>query len=381
MVLAGRALVTSLIVLVALPAGAIGRTSAKVRDRALDRAVERLVEMKGGPPGAAAIVQRGVRPRLHTAGVAKRHGDTPIVANDYMRLASVSKAFSGAAALALVDQGKLSLGDTIAARVPGMPAAWGAVTLRQLLDHTSGLPNYAANKTFLDQFAANPRAILTPRELIAFVAGEPLQFQPGTSYAYSNTDNLIIGLMVEAATGQSYDGALASLVYGPLGLRRTSLPTGYTLPWPYVHGYDVAAGKKPADVSQAISMAYLWAAGGIVSTQGDLNRFIRGYVGKRLFGAATRVQQLRFVKGSSQPPGPGRNSAGLGIFRYRTRCGTVYGHTGNLPGYTQFAAANRSATRSVVFTVNTQLSPDSGRAATFAALRRAYELAVCAALA
>ena len=81
-------------------------------------------------------------------------------------------------------------------------------------------------------------------------------------------------------------------------------------------------------------MSVVWASGAMVSTPFELNRFIRAYASGRLFGAATHSQQLRFVPGSSEPPGPGTNAAGLGIFRYRTRCGTVFGHTGNFPGYT-----------------------------------------------
>jgi D-alanyl-D-alanine carboxypeptidase len=119
-----------------------------------------------------------------------------------------------------------------------------------------------------------------------------------------------------------------------------------------------------------------------VSTPADLNSFIRGYVGSRLFGSKTRAQQRRVVEGgSSDPPGPGENAAGLGIFRYKTRCGTVWGHTGSIAGYTQFAAASPDGSRSVTVTVNEQLSPTEGAPGVFEALRRAEALAVCAALA
>jgi len=126
-----------------------------------------------------------------------------------------------------------------------------------------------------------------------------------------------------------------------------------------------------------------WASGGIQSTPDDLNRFIRGYAGRKLFGRRTQRRQLRFVEGSSDPPGPGVNSAGLGIFRYRTGCGTVYGHTGSFPGYTQFTAATLNGRRSVTVSVNEQLLPDSAGSAraAFKALRRIDRLAVCAALA
>jgi D-alanyl-D-alanine carboxypeptidase len=132
----------------------------------------------------------------------------------------------------------------------------------------------------------------------------------------------------------------------------------------------------PQDISSLIDPAWTWAAGGLVSTPADLNRFARGYVSGRLFSAAVRHQQLQTVTGDSEPPGPGANSAGLGIFRYRTRCGTVYGRTGNFLGYTQFFAARLNGRRSVVVSVNEQLRPDVDRRM-FDSLRDAETLAVC----
>lgn len=133
-------------------------------------------------------------------------------------------------------------------------------------------------------------------------------------------------------------------------------------------------------MSEAINPSGAWASGGIVSTPYDLNRFIRGLLGRTYFGRRTQEAQLEFVAGgTSDPPGPGENSAGLAIFRYETRCGTVYGHTGNFPGYTQFAAASRDGSRSATVSASLQLRPDID-AQVFAALRHTFELAACAAL-
>jgi len=116
----------------------------------------------------------------------------------------------------------------------------------------------------------------------------------------------------------------------------------------------------------------------VVATPLDLNRFIRGYAGGALFGGATRDAQLTFVDGSSDPPGPGTNSAGLAIFRYEADCGTMYGHTGNIFGYTQFTAATLDGSRSVAVSANEQLSANL-RPEIFAKLARVNELALCAA--
>ena len=125
-----------------------------------------------------------------------------------------------------------------------------------------------------------------------------------------------------------------------------------------------------------------WASGGIVSTPPNHNDFIRGYVGDDLFDRRSRAQQRRLVEGGhSELPDPGKNSAGLAVFRYETKCGTVWGHTGNIPGYTQFMAATLDSSRSVIVFVNEQLTTQAGAPGVFPALRAAQRCAVRAALA
>ncbi len=117
-----------------------------------------------------------------------------------------------------------------------------------------------------------------------------------------------------------------------------------------------------------------------MSTPRDVDRFVRGYASGVAFSRAVHASQFRFIPGSSEPPGPGVNSAGLGIFRYETTCGTVYGHTGNTPGYTQFVAASADGIRSTVVSVNAQITPKTDPR-TFALLRQIFQAAVCAATA
>jgi len=349
----------------------------------LKRQLKAFTDAEGGPPGVIATLRRDDSTKVFTAGVGDTRTRRRPRAGDHMRIASVAKAFSGAVALELVKRGQITLDDTIASRRPDLPAAWGAVTVRQMLGHTSGLSDYTRSKGFAKQFEKTPGAFVSPTRIIDWVRADGLEFPPGTKYEYSNTDNIVVGLLVEEATGGSYDAALQSLVFGPLGLTQTSLPAGFRMPAPYVHGYDVQPPAAPQDLSTVISQSLLWAAGGMVTTASEVNTFIRGYAGgPRLFNDAVRAQQLDFIPGGrSQPPGPGKNSAGLALFRYETRCGTVFGHTGNLPGYTQFAATSPDGASSVVVSVNEQLSPDiEGKERVFAALRRVYELAVCSAL-
>ncbi|MFF3088197.1 serine hydrolase domain-containing protein [Streptomyces nojiriensis] len=349
-------------------------------DKRLQGQLDGLVAQEDGPPGAIAMLTRGDRTEVYTAGVGDIATGRPPHPDDHMRIASIAKAFSGAVALRLVDQGLLSLDDTIGERLPDQPEAWHAVTLRQLLQHTSGLPDYSADPGFLEILTADPRHVFDPRTLLDFVADEPLRFVPGSLYEYSNSDNIAVALMAEAVTARRYEDLLKELVYRPLGLRRTSLPLGYRLPRPYLHGYDVQPPAEPEDISEAVGASGVWASGGIVSTPRELGTFIRAYGGPSLLSAQTRKEQLTFRPGdSSEPAGPGTNAAGLAIFQYTTRCGVLYGHTGNFPGYTQLAATTPDGTRSLTFSINTQTSKGN-KPALLARLRTVQENFACALL-
>lgn len=303
-------------------------------------------------------MQVGDRTTVHRAGVADTRTGRPPRADEYTRLASVSKAYSGAVALRLVDRHRLGLDDTIGRRLPALPKAWHKVTLRQLLGHTSGLPDFSTAPAFLEILTADPRHRFDSRRLLDFVADRKLLFPPGSRYAYSNSDNIAVALMAEAVTGRPYERLLEQLVYRPLDLRQTVLPQGYRMPRPYLHGYDVTPPAPPEDISEALGASGVWASGGIVATPKDLNAFVRAWAGGRDYlSPEVRNQQRRFIPGAaSEPAGPGANAGGLAIFRYTTRCGTVYGHTGNFPGYTQLAAATADGKRSLTFTINTQTS-------------------------
>ncbi len=343
----------------------------------MQRGLHALVKAKGGPPGAIATMYRDGKTTVMRAGYADRGARRRARSTDHMRIASIAKAFSGAVALRLVRDGRLGLDDTIAQHRPELPPAWGAVTVRQLLGHTSGVPDYTKSDGFVKQFQTAPKAYVSPAKIISWVARGRLAFRPGSRYEYSNTDNIVIGLIAERITGQAYGALLREYVFDPLGLRETSFPSSTPLPRPFIHGYIVEPGRRPQDVSTVLSPSGAWASGAIVSTPRKLATFMRGYVSGRLFGTAARREQRRFFAGGrSSPPGPGANSAGLALFRYRSRCGTVYGHTGNFPGYVQWAAASSDGQR----VVTTSLNIPAPEGALLRRLRGVQEDAVCALL-
>jgi D-alanyl-D-alanine carboxypeptidase len=378
-------LVRCLVSLCVLPAAApavllvpAGAAQARTTDAAVQRGLQRLVAAPGGPVGAIATLYRNGRTTVLRAGRADAARPGSPRLGDHMRIASIAKAFSGAVALHLVQEGLPGLDDTIGQRLPGMmPADWSAVTVREMLNHTSGLPDYTRSDGFREQATKDPRGYVSPWQIIDWVRQDHLVFTPGSRYEYSNTDNVVVALVAQRVTGTAYGQLLSTLVFRPAGLTQTTFPIRrISLPAPFIHGYDVEPGKQPQDVTTFLSPSGAWASGAIVSTPADLGAFIRADLGGRFFGKAQRREQLRFVRGSSSPAGPGTNSAGLAIFRYKARCGTVYGHTGNFPGYVQWAAATADGRRSVTTSLN--IAAPTG--ALLQQLRSVQASAVCALL-
>lgn len=362
---------------VGVPVGPAGASSGT--GSGLQQALERFVASPNGPPAIVVVLRGDGRTRLLTAGTSEVGTATAPKIDDHIRVASVAKAFTGATALSVVADGLLDLDSTIGEVRPDLPAAWSKVTLAQLLQHTSGIPDFSGSGAFREALGASLLTAPPPITLLSYVADDPLEFRPGSKYQYSNSDNIAAALMVETATGAAFATQLQQRVVQPLRLTGTSLPDGAAMPTPYIHGYTLDPPGPPEDVSELFAAGWSWASGGVIATPGDANRFIRGYAAGKTTNRSTYKAQFRFRPGSSEPPGPGTNAAGLAIFRYRTRCGTVYGHTGNTAGYTQFVAATRDGLRAVSVTVNAQITPKADAQA-FRVLRAIYGQAVCAVL-
>lgn len=352
------------------PATAKGPASA-----ALQASLDAIVASPTGPPGVSVLIDRGPGSKFYRAGVAGLSSKRAPKASEHVRIASVAKAFNSFLAMKLAAVGALSLTETLKESVPGLLPAAEGVKLRELLQHTSGIAEYIEAPEFGKRLNANPAAYLSPTELTGFVRNDPLEFPPGSKYHYSDTDNIAAGLMEEEASGLPYEQLLQRRVFGPLKMPRSSLPRTVKMPRPFMHGYDIEPGKKPDDVSELINPAGAWASGGIVSTPRDLARFAARYV-PTVLAATKDIEGGPFRPGSSSPPGPGKNFAGLGIFRYKTGCGTVYGHTGSFPGYRILLAASADGKRSVVFVASSQIV----RGQVAKAITKAQARAVCIAL-
>jgi D-alanyl-D-alanine carboxypeptidase len=359
-------------------AAPVASAAAKSTTADVRKGLEGLVDSPGGPPGAIATLYKNGKQTTISVGRADVSKVGAPRATDHMRIASIAKAFSGAVALHLVGEGQLSLEASLGELLPAEPAAWSKVTVAEMLNHTSGIPDYTKSKAFAKHAESNPLGYVKPSEIVGWVKNDPLEFAPGKKYEYSNTDNILIGLIVEQLTGRSYGSELQRIVFGPAHLTQTSFPTKPALPTPFIHGYFPATeDSAPQDASTFLSPSGAWASGAIVSTPSNLNAFIRADLGLKFFGAEQQRAQMHWwAGGESSPPGPGKNSAGLALFRYQTKCGTVYGHTGNFPGYVQFAAATADGTRAVTTSLN--IPAPTGEL--LARLRGVQATAVCALL-
>jgi D-alanyl-D-alanine carboxypeptidase len=302
------ALVASLVLSPAAFAGDRGPSTA----RALDQGLDRIAMARGAPPGLLVVVQRGRDREVRRRGLGDLAARRAPSLSDHYRIASMAKAYSGAVALALVRQGRLSLTDTIGQRLPGVLPLADQVTLAQVLHHTGGLPDYIRQQSFIDRFTRDPGAYMSPQDLVGFVRDVPLRFRPGARYEYSDTDNVVVGLMAEAVTGQSYEQLLSRYVYQPLGVRRTSLPRTVRMPRPFLHGYELEPGKRPEDVSQLINPSGAWASGGIVSTAPDVGSFFRGLLGAACSVPPSAGPSIASGRGPPRPRVPARTPRAWG---------------------------------------------------------------------
>ena len=306
-----------------------------------------------GSPGVLALVNDGHRVRMHAVGVADTHTRRALRPDDRFRAGSITKSFVAAVALQLVGEGKLSLSDTVERRLPGLLPYGEHVTLRQLLNLTSGVPD---NQDAVDAefIKGNMTRSWSPRELVGLVADREPDFAPGSSWAYSNTNYMLAGLMIERVTGHSLGQELRRRVFAPLHLRHTSFPVNATrIPGRHASGYAVV-DSEVRDVT-VLNPSGTWAAGNLVSSAADIAHFWRAVLGGRLLAPA----QLKAMK-TTVPAWKGTPYRyGLGIQEIPSPCGTLWGNGGDIAGYANVFNNSEDGTRQAAVIVNVNPMADA----------------------
>ena len=350
------------IALLAVPSAS---ATAPPSDAALRAALEAVVD--AGATGAIGRVDDGTDVTAMTVGVGRLDPPRPLRVRDQIRAGSITKTVVSTIALQLVGEGRLRLDDTVERWLPGMVPNGAAITIRVLLGHTSGIYDYVADPDWNAAVFADPNRTWSPQELVAVGTAHSPLFSPGQGLSYSNTGYILIGLVLEEATGQPLQDLVTQRVVRPLHLHGTYLPTSARFRGAYAHGYFPPSftGDGYLDVS-SFHPSIGWAAGGLVSTAPDLARFYQALLAGQLLTPAL-LNEMTTTGTSPDYPGI---AVGLGIWSIETPCGTVWGHEGGIPGYKSFAISDRDGTRSAVVTVLTELDD---------AIGAAFEAAVAAA--
>ncbi|WP_143737889.1 serine hydrolase [Microbispora sp. GKU 823] len=345
---------------VSMPAALAAPAAAAVEPRhnsrpGLQKLLDRIVA-----GGSGRRDRRGPRREHHLAGEpqAGRGSTAPSRpgADGRFRAGSVTKSFTATVVLQLVGEGKLELSDSVEQWLPGLVGQGGTITVRNLLQHTSGIPEYATGLFDEDGVLKDRYRTWTARELVERAEEHPHEFPAGTRFGYSNTNYIVLGMLIERVTGRPYASEIRERILRPLGLGHTLLPgTSPEVPGAHPHAYvRVVEGGEvvPVDVTR-FNATVAGAAGSIISTTADLNRFYRALLGGELLGPAL----LKEMK----DPG-GAMEYGLGLEVASLPCGVAYGHGGGTNGYSTVAFSSPDGTRQLALSM-TPYSDDRKRAA------------------
>ncbi|GGS49851.1 serine hydrolase domain-containing protein [Streptomyces violaceus] len=314
-----------------------------------------------GVPGVTVTVRRGHGTWAATAGVGDLETGKPRSTADHYRVASISKTFVATVVLQLEAEGKLSLDDTVEKWLPGLVRGNGhdgrRITLRRLLNHTSGIFDYLDDPGFqqtymtADGFMKHRFDQASPEELLAIAMANKPYFTPGTSFAYSNTNYILAARVIEKATGSDdYGDEIDRRIIAPLKLASTSVPTRVTLPRPGSRAYSKLARTATGptyDVTE-LNPRLAYGSGQMVSSSADLNRFYSALLRGRLLPP----EQLKEMK-TTVPSSRDTSRYGLGLVDRKLSCGVhVWGHDGGIFGSNSDVVTTEDGRHSLAVNLN-----------------------------
>ncbi|MFE4582106.1 serine hydrolase domain-containing protein, partial [Streptomyces chartreusis] len=358
--------VTAVALSAALAAPALAAVPAGTGHEATRKAAEAAVG--AGVPGVTVTARDGHGTWSATAGVGNLTTGKPRSADDRYRVGSITKTFVATVLLQLEAEGRLSLDDSVDEWLPGLVRGNGhdgrQITLRQLLNHTSGIFNYTADEGFgrtyflKDGFFEHRYDTKKPAELVALAMTHEPDFAPGTSWNYSNTNYVLAGMVIEKATGRPYGAEVRDRIIKPLHLTGTSVPgTRVTVPGPSSRAYSKLAETATGptyDVTR-INPSIAYSAGEMISDSTDLGRFYAALLRGKLLPRKQLAEMTTTVAVDE------RNGYGLGLMKSELSCGvTVWGHGGGIHGSTSEAVTTKDGRHSLAFNLNGDWSGDTG---------------------
>ncbi|RKN46905.1 serine hydrolase domain-containing protein [Streptomyces hoynatensis] len=340
-----------------------------------------------GAVGVAAVLDTPSGTQTAHSGTADLRTGAPVFPEAHYRAGSTTKTFIATVVLQLVGEGRLSLDDTVESRLPGLVSGNGndgsRITIRQLLQHTSGLPNYTSVREVFPagysaaEYYAHRFRHYEAEELVAGAMRLPPRFEPGTDWAYSNTNYILAGLIIERVTGHSWEEEVRDRIIRPLGLTGTYAPgDDPVLPPPAVHGYHTYEEDGRTVDTTLFNATAADASGALISTPRDINRFFGALIGGRLLEGPELAEMLH----THPIPGEPGRGYGLGIETTPLSCGGFYWHHGgNALGYESEDGITVDGDRAVTVSVNSYDAADTARQdAVDAGVRTLIDDALCA---
>ncbi|MEN3538728.1 serine hydrolase domain-containing protein [Microbispora sp. ZYX-F-249] len=306
-------------------------------------------------PGALAQARSRERTSDVAIGVGDVRNGTAPRPDSRFRAGSITKTFVATAVLRLVAEDRLRLDDTVEHWLPGLVDGKGndgrRITLRMLLNHTSGLFDYTTDKELSHTYERDPSRRLPPHALVRVAVSHPPLFPPGTAWNYSDTDYVLLGMVIQRVTGRSYAEEITRRIIRPLGLRSTYFPGGSSsIAPPYLHGYEMPDSGVIKDAT-VLNTSFAPGSGDLISTVGDLNRFLSALLAGRLLPSSLLRQMLTPVPRSRA--GSDMDKYGLGVIITRLPCGiTVYGHGGTLDGYLTGVTGRQGGAHTLAWVIN-----------------------------
>ncbi|MFI6284162.1 serine hydrolase domain-containing protein [Streptomyces sp. NPDC051018] len=337
--------------MVTTPAAAAA-TTARAADP-VQRELDTVVRDGGAPGALAGVVRADGTVRHYTSGVGNLVTGAEVPRDGSIRIGSNTKAFTATVVLQLVGEGEVALDEPVDTYLPGLLRGEGIdgrkITVRQLLQHTSGLPEYLDKQAVLTE----PHRYYEPRELLDRALDRPADFAPGQKWSYSNTNYVVAGLLVQKVTGRPLGEEIKKRITDRVGLRHTYLPApgDMSIRGKHPHGYQKLAADGPWRDFTEMDPSWGWAAGGMTSTNSDLNRFYSAIFSGRLLAPAQLAEMRETVPVDTEAPTGARY--GLGVQSTPLSCGGRYwGHGGGIPGFSTYGGVTADG-RAVNVTVTT----------------------------
>lgn len=319
------------------------------------------------------------------AGVASLATGTPVPVNGYFRMGSDTKTFVSVVLLQLVGEARLSLDDSVERWLPGVVAGNGndgrKITVRELLQHTSGIANYLDGLPLVataEDFQAHRFDHYDAAGLVALAMKNPPLFAPGTSWSYSNTNYVLAGMIIDRVTGHSWAQEVNDRILAPLHLNHTYVPGDEpTLRNPHADGYTQFAPGGPLVDTTLFNPTSVDAAGAMITTPTDLARFWEALQGGRLLAPAQMAQMHKTVpEPDLAQVFPGARY-GLGISSIPDSCGGYWAHAGGVPGMTTLNGVRPDGKRAVVLSMSSELADQTSQVSTLQRARKLIDDTLC----